>query len=89
MDDMNNVASVRIEQKSGKFSLAVGYLAAIISLMLFPFIFGAAGIILGIVASKNGSRSGLTLIVTSIALMAAGMLFGVAIFSNIKYFLGF
>lgn len=83
MENMNNQVSLASAKKSGMLPLAAGYIAAVLSLVLYPFIFGVAGILLGIIASKNGSRSGLSLIVASVALMAAGMLFGVELFNGL------
>ncbi|MFZ5987862.1 MAG: hypothetical protein ACOYWZ_12155, partial [Bacillota bacterium] len=55
--------------------LAIGWISAIASLFGYPFIFGVVGVIMGILATKNGSRTGLALIVTSIVLMGIGLIF--------------
>ncbi|NLH96411.1 MAG: hypothetical protein GX477_03630 [Clostridiaceae bacterium] len=54
---------------------AAGWAAAFASLVGYPYIFGAAAIILGIRISKGGSRAGMPLVAASILLMAAGLIF--------------
>jgi hypothetical protein len=89
MDNMNNAGSIRVERKSSIALLVFGYISAVISLVRYPFIFGVIGVVLGILASKKGSRAGLSLIVTSIILMAVGMIFGGVFFNNLKHLFGF
>jgi hypothetical protein len=88
MDNMNNAGGVRVEQKSSALLLVLGYFSAVISLVRYPFIFGVIGIVMGILTSKNGSRAGVPLILTSIILMAVGMIFGGVFFNNLRHFLG-
>ncbi len=55
--------------------LAAGWISAIASLFFYPFVFGAAGVVSGILSSRTGSRSALILIVASMTFMTAGVLF--------------
>lgn len=67
---------------------AAGWAAAVISLVIYPFVFGAAAIILGILISKKGSRAGMPLIAASLLLMAAGLMFNNAIYDYLKNAVG-
>ena len=89
MDNMGNNGNVSAEKKSSTFQLILGWIAAFASLVRYPFIFGVFGVIMGIMATKNGSRAGLPLIMASMALMAAGLIFNEVIFNYLKHFLGF
>lgn len=55
--------------------IALGWISAVISLFIYPFIFGVVGVILGILGSKNGNRAGVTLITVSIIFMSCGLIF--------------
>ena len=89
MDNMGNNGSMVVEKKSSTFLLVLGWIAAFASLVRYPFIFGVFGVIMGIIATKNGSRAGLALIMASMALMAAGLIFNAVIFNYLRHFLGF
>ena len=65
-----------------------GWLAAAVSLVRYPFIFGVAAIILGIRISKNGNRAGMPLIAGSILLMALGLIFNTIIYDYLKKTIG-
>ena len=67
--------------------IIAGWIFALASLVAYPFIFGVLGGVMGIVASKKGSRAGLGLIVGSIILMAAGLMFSGVIMNNLKHIL--
>ena len=67
--------------------IIAGWIFALASLVAYPFIFGVLGVVMGIVASKKGSRAGLGLIVGSIILMAAGLMFSGVIMNNLKHIL--
>lgn len=86
---MSNNEFVGTERKSSAFLLVVGWISAFISLVRFPFIFGVLGVVMGILATKNGSRGGLPLIMASMALMAAGLFFNNVIFNYLRHFMGF
>jgi hypothetical protein len=67
-----------------------GWISAIISLFIYPFIFGMVGVISCILATKNEkSRLGVFLIVSSIFLMGAGLAFSTRILSTTKELFGF
>lgn len=68
--------------------LVVGWICAILSLFIYPFIFGVVGVITGILSTKGGSRAGLSLIVASIILMGIGMIFSGVIMNYTRHFLG-
>ncbi len=89
MDNMGNSRNVTVEKKSSTLLLVLGWISAIASLVRYPFIFGVFAVIMGIVATKNGSRAGLALIMASMLLMAAGLIFSAVIFNYLKHFLGF
>jgi len=67
---------------------AAGWTAAVISLVRYPFIFGAAAIILGIRTCKNGSKAGMPLVAASILLMAAGLIFNSILYDYLKSIVG-
>ncbi|MEN2775453.1 hypothetical protein [Acetivibrio clariflavus] len=68
--------------------VAIGIISAIMSLFVYPFIFGFIGVIMGILSTKNGSRTGLFVIVASIILMGIGLIFSGAIMNNARHYLG-
>jgi hypothetical protein len=72
---------------SGVF-LSIGWIAAIISLFLYPFIFGVLGVIMGILATKRHSRAGITLIMASIILMGIGLIYSGVLMNYTRHFLG-
>ncbi len=65
-----------------------GWLAAVASLVKYPFIFGLVAIILGIRISKGGSRAGMPLVAASIMLMAIGLMFNNTIYDYLKNAMG-
>lgn len=89
MDNMGNNSNVSVEKKSSAFLLVLGWISAVASLVRLPFIFGVIGVIMGIIATKNGSKAGLPLIMASMAFMAAGLIFNAVIFNYLRHFLGF
>ena len=66
--------------------LIIGWIAAILSLIAYPFLFGVVGIIMGVLASKNQSKGGLPLIFGSIMLMGVGLMYGNTIMSYIRQY---
>ncbi|NJD02401.1 MAG: hypothetical protein FIA99_07365 [Ruminiclostridium sp.] len=86
---MENSGRVSVKKKSSTFLLVLGWIAAVASLVRYPFIFGVFGVIMGIIATKNESRAGLPLIMASMALMAIGLIFNAVIFNYLTHFLGF
>ena len=89
MANMGNYNSERAENKSSAFILVIGWISAVVSLVRYPFIFGVLGVVMGILATKNGSKAGLPLIMASMAFMAAGLIFNAVIFNYLRHFLGF
>lgn len=67
---------------------AAGWAAAAASLVRFPYIFGAAAIMLGIRLSRGGSRSGMPLVAASMLLMAAGLVFSDTLYEYLKNIAG-
>lgn len=88
MEFMNNTSGTRTEARGSMVFLIIGWISAIISLVRYPFIFGVLGVIMGILATKRGSRVGLGLIMTSIILMAIGLIFGGVFFNYLSHYLG-
>lgn len=90
MDNINQNGSIsKTTQKGNGIFLVVGWLSAIVSLVVYPFVFGVVGIIMGVLVSKNGKRAGMPLIVASIILMAIGLIFSGVFFNYLKHALGF
>lgn len=76
MEEINNLDRSRAaEGKSSIIFVLIGWISALLSVLAYPFIFGVIGVIMGILASKNQSRAGLPIIVTSILLMGIGLIF--------------
>ena len=89
MDEINQNGSIsKSKGRTNGFCLVIGWIAAVIFVVRYPFIFGVVGVIMGIVVSKNGSRAGLPLIVASIVLMAAGLIFSDVIYNYLVRALG-
>lgn len=72
---MESYISSRVTRKNSALFLIPGWICAAASLVFYPFLFGTAGVILGILSSKNRSRIGVALILTSIVLMGIGLMF--------------
>lgn len=89
MDRVNQNGSITrsIGKGSGLF-LVIGWIAAIVSLVRYPFIFGVVGVIMGILVSKNGRKAGMPLIVASIMLMTVGLIFSGVFYNYLKRALG-
>lgn len=89
MEEVNQNGS--ISKSSGLANglyLAVGWVAAVVSLVRYPFVFGVIGVIMGIIVSKNGRKAGMPLIVASILLMAVGLIFSNVFYNYLKHALG-
>lgn len=79
------------EQEAGKGNvlyLVLGWICAILSLFLYPFIFGVVAVVLGILATKGGSRAGIVLIISSIILMGIGLIFSQVFYNYATHYLG-
>lgn len=89
MEQNNNMAgSQRVSSGARVVLLTIGWISAILSLFLYPFIFGVAGVIMGILATKNRSKAGVPLIVSSILLMGIGLIFSGVILNYTRHYLG-
>lgn len=80
----NNEGASRSAGMNAGLYLAIGWIAAIISLVRYPFIFGVVGVIMGILVNKSEKKSGVPLIAASILFMAIGLIFSDIIFSFLK-----
>lgn len=88
MDNLNNVQEKSIETgRYNVFFIIAGWLFAILSLLIYPFIFGVLGVIMGILATKNKSRAGLPVIVASIVFMGIGLIFSPVLLNYVRHFL--
>lgn len=90
MDDkVNQNGSISSSMRKGTTAyLVIGWISAVVSLVAYPYVFGIVGVIMGIIANKNGSKAAMPLIIASIVLMAVGLIFS-GVFSNyLKHALG-
>jgi len=67
--------------------ITAGFICALISLIWQPLLFGAAGVVLGILATRNRSRVGIAVIISSMALMAIGLFKGAVILNYLRLWL--
>jgi len=90
MDDMNKNGggNAAAAERSNIVLITVGWISAVLSLFMYPFIFGVLGVVMGILASKQGSRAGLPLIVASMVLMGVGLFYSGVILNYMRLFLG-
>lgn len=89
MDGMNNNGNNQaVVRRSNGLFIAIGWISALLSLFIFPFIFGVLGVIMGILATKNGSRAGLPIIVANILLMGIGLIFSPVLRNYARLILG-
>lgn len=68
--------------------LLIGWITAVLSLIRYPYLFGVIAVVMGIMASKNGRRGGLKLILASILFIAAGLIFNEIFFNCLKHVIG-
>lgn len=86
--DIQELSNQNSNIKKGLLLLG-GWISAVLSLFVYPFVFGMLGVIMGILATKNNkSRIGLYLIVSAILLMGVGLAFSSKILYTAKCFLG-
>lgn len=85
---MNRIDTRVKSAKGTGFLVAIGIISAIASLFAYPFIFGVVGVIMGILATKGGSRAGLFVIVASLILMGIGLIFSGVIMNYSRHYLG-
>lgn len=84
---MENINSQKTITFSTIVLVLIGLICALISLTGYSFIFGVIGVIMGILATKNGSRAGLTVIITNMILMAIGLIFSEKIMDYVMNFI--
>lgn len=85
---MNGINARAKDVKGTGFLVAIGLISAIVSLFAYPFIFGVLGLIMGILSTKNRSRAGLFVIVSSIILMGIGLIFSGVIMNFTRHYIG-
>ena len=89
MDRVNQNGSIsKSKGRGNRLYLVAGWIAAIVSLVRYPFVFGVVGVIMGVLVGKNGRRAGMPLIVASIILMAVGLIFSEVFYNYLKHALG-
>ncbi len=88
MESSNKRSQEVVTARGNVFLITIGWISAIISLFMFPLIFGVGGVVMGILSSKSGSRSGVALIAASIILMAIGLMFSGVILNYTRHYLG-
>lgn len=89
MEEANNVKNAdKTLRRNNALFITIGWIAAILSLFIYPFIFGVVGVIMGILATKGGSRAGLSVIVANIILMGIGLIYSSVILTYLRLLLG-
>lgn len=86
---MNNIQNIlglsAIESIKKIFLLLAGWTSAVLSLFIYPFVFGMMGVICGILVAKNNrSRIGIYLVVSAIVLMGVGLALNTRIMPGIQ-----
>ncbi|MCX7749825.1 MAG: hypothetical protein N2645_23495 [Clostridia bacterium] len=89
MNNVNNYNQKQINPAKNFVILTIGWVCAIVSTFFYPFVFGVVGVIMGIIATKYGSKKGLPLIVTSIICMSIGLIFGGVLLNYLTHYMGF
>lgn len=64
-----------------------GWILALVSLWGYSFIFGVIGVIMGILATKNGSKAGLSVIIANMIFMGTGLMFSEKIINYVTNFI--
>lgn len=75
MNNIQNILGLSASESIKKIFLHLtGWTSAVLSLFMYPFVFGMMGVICGILVTKNNkSRIGIYLVVSSIVLMGVGL----------------
>ncbi|MGI6667993.1 MAG: hypothetical protein ACOX4M_00590 [Acetivibrionales bacterium] len=69
--------------------LAAGWMAVILSLVKYPFVFGAAAVAAAVMAGKNSSgRAAVILVISSIVCTGIGLIFSNDFYNYLKLALG-
>ena len=70
--------------------LFVGWVSAVLSIFIYPFVFGMLGVVSGILATKNNkSRIGVYLVVASIVMMGVGLALSTKILLVVRGYFNF
>ncbi len=69
--------------------ITAGWISAVLSLAVLPFVFGVFGVIMGILANKHGNKGGLPVIMASILFMGLGLIFSNIFLSYLRRNFGF
>ncbi|RCX14797.1 hypothetical protein DFR58_11431 [Anaerobacterium chartisolvens] len=77
------------EVAKGFFLPLIGWSAAIMSLFAYPFIFGTLGVVMGILYTPSEGRTGVRIIIASMAFMGMGLFLGSELIGHTRDFLGF
>jgi hypothetical protein len=88
MENVNNKNRNEAIERRNTLFFIIGWIAAFLSLIAYPFITGIIGVTMGILTTKNGSRAGLYLIVFSIIFMGIGLIFSSVIMNFTRHILG-
>lgn len=88
MNETGNADNTVAATRGKAFFITIGWISAILSLFIYPFIFGVLGVIMGIISTKGGSRAGLSVIVASIIAMGIGLIYGPVILNYTRHYLG-
>lgn len=86
---VHEISQHNVDFKKG-FILLGGWISAVLSLFIYPFVFGMVGVISGILAAKDEkSRVGVMLVTASILLMGAGLAFSNRLLATTMSYFGF
>lgn len=67
---------------NGQTLLVVGWVCAVVSLCFCPLVFGAAAIVLGVLAKQKGQKNAVALIVCAALFMVFGIVVGFLLVAN-------
>lgn len=81
-------AQANVKERSSGMFIVLGFISAIVSLIIYPLFFGLLGVALGVLANKRGSRSGVSVIVLSIILGGIGLFYSGVIRTQLRLWLG-
>lgn len=85
---VNEISQHNVDLRKG-FILLGGWISAVLSLFIYPFVFGMVGVISGILATKDEkSRVGVLLVISSIVLMGVGLAFSNRLLATILRYFG-
>ncbi|MCX7708759.1 MAG: hypothetical protein N2484_02800 [Clostridia bacterium] len=88
MENNSSPNNARTAARGTGIYMTIGWICAILSLFIYPFLLGVVGVVCGILSTKSGSRAGLALIVASILFMGIGLIFGPVLLNYVRLYLG-